>query len=532
MYKLKRIISYIFLFISSFFIFKFNVFAYDQIVIDNLTYYNYLNFYNLEFSDNPIAQKFIGFFKNIDWDLANFIKINRPDSSYLFDNPYIISFNAHYTSNENNEYLFYSTNDNIYALEFSVCTFESDFKGLEYTFDTYNLKIKRVSNSDNCKYSEKFRLYYHSDTDLFTINDYYIGVGSFNWSNFEFGRAISQVFGAVFQTNFMISPNMNVLNGPVMLIGSKLLNEQDFKSIENRTFLGSNWFIEHLFLGGGNVLYSGYSYFTGLFNYGIPYTSDYDTFYIDGLTSCILKPMQPYYDNLNIVKTNNYDRLFFKYDNPSLSQISDELNIFKFHDKSDISSYFKEEDLDIDVIYTFKNSNNVNSVSSDLFTYSYPDDIEVIRLNFSYNKYRAGNALIGYYNKNYFNKVCFPTLSTSEASIYDSFSGDTWFFNVGGIEQNQSILDVILDAIGNFLDLIIESLISIKNAFSKLLNSLLSLLTYLFDMVGNILQFNVIFSFVGSVLVSFFGAMPNSVNIFFQVIFYLSILAIILKILL
>lgn len=340
-----KIFKRLFLFISCLFI-SFNVYALDDVnlSLDNLSYGNYLNMYNLQFDQRDIAQRYYNFLINTDlhayiFGHFDFTTKCYSDCFYSYYESYNYFISIHgLNAPENNEY------DLSEGINFSLYVQKN---GGQFSTNSY---IRVVGDSTNLylKASDyymtfKFNLLIDDDGVInLSIKSKYQLSNSNPIVNITLDNPI-QFLTAFYQSNFVLNYfNADVLNLKTRNIYFNNIHFYDslttYYTSSDYEYLGYKYFDSKPVFGTGVPLYPGIAYFQNSFKYGPPYTDDYNYFIFNNSKKCYLAPTQKLLDNYDNYHTNGYDKLWL------ISEFNDgyypSLITFSISDTSYLSSSY------------------------------------------------------------------------------------------------------------------------------------------------------------------------------------------------
>ncbi len=520
-------------FASFFFI---NVNAVTEVALDNLSYADYLNIYNLQFDEREIAQKYYNFltttnlhdflFANVDnFGLSGQMNPQNFYFDYVNDS-YFISLLGLSTDGNNHYNLSNGIPFNIY-LSFS--------DGKSAAFNSYlsnSGTIFRLYVSPGYKYRYfPFILYLDSDNN-FKIKTRsslrYDNVLSDNIIDLKLQNPI-QFLGAFYQSSFIVNYKDNVANVPVGFTSFHFYNDLNkYYTSKDVKYLGHEYFDNNVYFGAGVPLYPAYSIFTNSFEFGEPYTSDFNHMYF-GNQECYFAPTQKLLNDYDNLHSSGEDNLWFTF-NDSMFVLGDSgLNPL---DKSLSFSYFSVSDLkifnsnysyvgDTDFIKKYDVRLNIKDYSNGKFFKLSP---ELINLNsiLRFSAGDSGHTLSIYYKKDLWNYTCATgsneftlelsdgsTLTGKNSSLSDSSSNN--FFT--------SFINSISDFLGSALSYFIR-FVSSLTGFAKIV---IDCFVKLFEIFGSF------FIFVGSSISLMFGCFPDVVVETFKIILIFTSLIVVFK---
>lgn len=542
MKKVKNYILAIIIVFTSFFVSIKGVSGTTQFTINNATYLNYLNFYNLEFSDNVIAQKYFQFFEMINWDLADIIRhqdsyISERMNNYLwyisFDRPVTYIHHRYYDSDDNNNYNFYlEDNNGIYNLGFTFNFYnypDSLDSKFYYNFDMLDLRFTLNSFKEWF-----FTIEYNSNTDSFSV---YRPSGSGDDTKnkiHSLGYSFSQAFGAFYQSNFYLQHNEDSASIPIEIYGSSLYpNFSDtLKSREERSFIGSEYFSNNLMMGAGEPWYPAYTYITGKKEFGEPYTNDYSKIYVYGNSQCVFTPKDELINDYANIHSNKTEKFYMKPIIPYQTKDNDFMLLFTFDNMEKVSDVIILSDEEI-TDAPYKRFSQLSLANKDGRTFT-PllddrDDVVLVRLSYTPGSGNAGQTL--FYNHNYWEGEC--SLLGQDINYTDEH-GNPISVLPGGVEDNRDKpwYEPIGDAIVSIVEFFVDSITVISDLFSRLGSSIKNFGGRITSAISHIGTLFSPISFIGANITLFFDSIPPIVLNTFIAIFSISGLAIIIKILL
>lgn len=520
-------------FASFFFI---NVNAVTEVALDNLSYADYLNIYNLQFDEREIAQRYYNFLTTTN--LHDFLFANV-DKFYLWyqDNPapfyydyvnvpYFISLKG-LSTDGNNHY------DLSNGIPFNIYLSVSDGKSVD--FDSYLSNSGTIFSlvvSPGYKYRYfPFILYLDSDNN-FNIKSR----ASYSYDNVLKDNIIDlklqnpiQFLGAFYQSSFTVNYKDNVANVPVGFTSFHFYNDLNkYYTSKDVKYLGYEYFDNNVYFGAGVPLYPAYSIFTNSFEFGEPYTSDFNHMYF-GNQECYFAPTQKLLNDYDNLHSSGEDNLWFTF-NDSMFVLGDSgLNPL---DKYLSFSYFSVSDLkifnsnysyvgDTDFIKKYDVRLNIKDYSNGKFFKLSP---ELINLNsiLRFSAGDSGHTLSIYYKKDLWNYTCATgsneftlelsdgsTLTGKNSSLSDS-SSDNFF---------TSFINSISDFLGSALSYFIR-FVSSLTGFAKIV---IDCFVKLFEIFGSF------FIFVGSSISLMFGCFPDLVVETFKIILIFTSLIVVFK---
>jgi len=506
MYKPKKIVLPLFLFIMfiSFFILSFQVFAVELRPVDNISYYRAFNFYTLQFSNDNQNKYLFNFFKSINFDIKQYL-LDNSDLSPQVINDGVISFNDYYpvTSYYNN-YDLYSGGDG-WGVNFRIYnpTFTSfEFKNGSYQFNS--------GTSTIATYTHTCRIY--SDSPLFDTMKVRcdLGSGTESLSGFNHVNLLSIYYQA---SNELFNPPSQA-SSPVGVPGISFpfTHPGEIFTSEQYQFLGYEYFDNNLFFGGGNPLYSGYSYFTNTFEYGPPFTNDYERLYLYGNTKCAI---QPKFDPQSFVP-GNY-QFFIKPIDPAQVRSVDfyQFIIYKDIYSAPLNQDFRDSSSQSDAVL-FKSALSKNMFS---FNAEFKSVNNIMRIQISYNMLESGRGVNFYYNKTIFTSNC--SLSGND-SIGRDENGNDISFLFGEVITNQPWYQDVLDLIMSFFSFLWDIILFIINLFNILISSFKTLGKYILDALSYLASLASFFSLIGTSIGYLFSVVPAQVYLAFITILTLS----------
>lgn len=523
-------INYLFVVILSFFLYNFSVNAVEQKAVNTLPYYNFLNFYNLQYSKNPISNKFYNYLDSINFNIYELLYNEDPIISFstnfntfstrsiISNSDYLISFDCGYISNSDSiDYLFSSN-----SLCFNLYTFPDNIsQNLEYSDSQYSLLFKGKNIS---KFS--YSIHYNSSTDTFDLSYSKDTYQDFNNLTFSLGSSssISQFFGAYYQSSFgPIGFDSDTLQTPVG-VSSILINGRYYTSSDYK-YLGYDFFDNNLVFGSGQPLYPAYSYFTNDFPYGPPYTEDFNKSYLYGNYVMVLKPTSALLNDFDNIHSLGLDKIYFKYTDPLLSSSSDFIYSVVYNDAQGLANSFDTKECSNCKKYNpYSLGNDFLKLSLDINSI---DNYILFRL--SNNFLRAGNSMIIYYPNKYFTLSTSLVVNSSNMTIKDEFGNDLDISVGDFIDSDVPWYQSIFDSLGSFLSFLLEIFANLSRLFKSLYSSISDLFVYIGDSFSILSGFNQFFIFIGSTISLFFNSMPILVQNSLFVIFIITGLIIVFK---
>lgn len=527
----------IMVFASFFFV---NVNAVTEIALDNLSYANYLNIYNLQFDDREIAQKYYNFLTTTnlhDFLFANLEKFKldkistSSDINYIdfseIDNPYFISLLG-LSANDN----LYDLSDGIYFklyLPFDRIKFDSGV----FTRWSYISASGTVFNLHFNFYDDisvnKLRLFLDND-GVFKIEPVSLRSKIRSASPIDFSTQNPiQFLGAFYQSNFTLNYKDNTANVPVGFTSFHFYNDfNKYYTSKDVKYFRYEYFDNNVYFGAGVPLYPAYSIFTNSFEFGEPYTSDFNHMYF-GNQECYFAPTQKLLNDYDNLHSSGEDNLWFTF-NDSMFVLGDSgLNPL---DKYLSFSYFSVSDLkifnsnysyvgDTDFIKKYDVRLNIKDYSNGNFFKLSP---ELINLNsiLRFSAGDSGHTLSIYYKKDLWNYTCATgsnefslelsdgsILTGKNSSLSDS-SSDNFF---------TSFINSISDFLGSALSYFIR-FVSSLTGFAKIV---IDCFVKLFEIFGSF------FIFVGSSISLMFGCFPDVVVETFKIILIFTSLIVVFK---
>lgn len=454
------------IFISCLFI-VLNVYADDvNVSLNDLSYGNYLNMYNLQYDDREIAQRYYKFL--MEHNLLDYVTGHFTEGTCYSDcwfssygsgqYDYVISILG-LNAPENNEYdLSSGINFNIYVNYRSPG--DSDWSSYKDNFIKYSY-IKTVGDSTRLliKASSYYRIFkfnlFIDDDNNATISKIHSfqGYSTNSIVDITLDNPI-QFLTAFYQSNFVLnysgssSSNRNVYFNNIHFYDSL----DTYYTSSDYEYLGYKYFDKKPVYGSGVPLYPGIAYFTNSFKYGSPYTNDYDSIIYNNNQKCYFSPTQSLINNYDNYHTNGYDKFWLISQDLSDGSLFPDLTAFSISDTSYLSSsYTYTIDNNIIKKYTYS-SLKVN----DEFAFILP---ELIDLNSIYilDSLSTDIDLSIYFRKDLWNYTCVTagnyfsltmsdgsTLTGSSSSIIDNTISDSGRNLLNFIIPNESQLNELL----------------------------------------------------------------------------------------
>lgn len=518
----------IMVFASFFFV---NVNAVTEVALDNLSYADYLNIYNLQFDDREIAQKYYNFltttnlhdflFANVD-NFGLSVQLNPQNFYYDYVNDsYFISLLGLSTDGNNHYNLSNGIPFNIY-LSFS--------DGKSVDFDSYlsnSGTIFRLYVSPGYKYRYfPFTLYLDSDNNFkikTRTSNRFDNVYSDNIIDLKLQNPI-QFLGAFYQSSFTVNYKDNVANVPVGFTSFHFYNDLNkYYTSKDAKYLGYDYFDNNVYFGAGVPLYPAYSIFTNSFEFGDPYTSGFNHIYF-GNNQCYFAPTQKLLNDYDNLHSSGEDSLWFTYTDRKAS--------FDWFNYSSTISYFSISDLGIfDSNYSYVSDTDSIKKYNFVLDYSKYSNGKFLKLSpnlinlnsiirFSVDNY--DQQFVIYYKKDLWNYTCATgsneftlelsdgsTLTGKNSSLSDS-SSDNFF---------TSFINSISDFLGSALSYFIR-FVSSLTGFAKIV---IDCFVKLFEIFGSF------FIFVGSSISLMFGCFPDVVVETFKIILIFTSLIVVFK---
>lgn len=526
------------IFILSFLFCIKNTYAVQQMTFNNTAYNNYFNFHSLEFSNNAINKRYYQYFKNIDFNIYD----NLPnEAKILLENKkWFISFSSFYNSLSTFEYDLSSTDTtkypNGYGLDFYIIYIDNQVFDDNKPFIEYNNEQIHLKNIYDPKHNTykfiKLGLSYDPVSDIFSyyqniyynLGQYYFYIQDLSSYDLKYkyknlGSLNADIFTSVFyQSNFYINYEDNELSIPFSADLINLNQSGLYQRYSDRPFLGGDTLSNMLLLGDGQPLYAGYDYFTGNFNYGKPYTNDYDRVYLYGNTNCYLKANNDYFNS-----TESEKILYVKYSN-ILSSSTDKLFIARYNNIADFNEFVNYDDPPSNVLVKSYDTSTLLSKKDFIKPYiPLTDNDDILEFAMSRNNLNMSNSLVIYYNKNIYQYSCIVDDNTDEVAFID---GSTY------IKGDRVGSNSIVDKLNNIYTFLLNMFNQIKTLFSKIANGFITLGGYIQGIFEDLLTFTSSFTFIGASITLFFSQMPVIFIAFFTIAFTITILGIIIKVIL
>lgn len=507
------------------FLFSFNVFAVENHPVNNLSYGNYLNLYNLQYDDREIAQRYFNFLKDNSLHDIIFGNINsygceypKPClEKYMYDLDYFISLFGLSTDSENH----YNLSNGINFMLFLDPNSDYDFGKKFFNNGTfYNLKIsakthyyynfKLIVNEDGTySITQGHSTYNSSQTDIFDI--------SYQKSD------VLNLLSAFYESNFYID---STGVSPFGFHGIQFYGDSNIYIDSSYQYIGRNYFDNNLYFGAGTPLYPGRSYFTNTFDYGVPFTSDFSNVYVSYLSQCFFAPTSKFLNEYSPNSDNDNLNLYFKSLYPTYKDdFRGNIRSIVFYDSSYIShssikslvdSGFAEiTDLDVSLGLV---SYLPNLLSQDSILYL---KYESTVINSSYD------SLAIYYNPLYWNLNC-QANGAGDFTI-KNYDGEDITINPNFVDDTDKSFKWY-DLLEKVLSSIYDSIVFIGDLMSSLIDLFGRFLSYVWDAITDLLSlFSNFFGFIGAVITLFYLCMPPVVVSTLNIIFVISGLILIIK---
>lgn len=521
--------------LSSFFFI--NVSAVTEVALDNLSYANYLNIYNLQYDERDIAQKYYNFL--INTNLHDFIFANLNEFKLDYDSRAGYDLYFDYNTEVNNPYfislLGLSANDNLYDLSNGInLNLYLPYK--RTGFDDGIFTNFSYLNSSGTIFNLHLQAY--DSVALSTLNLYLDNDGVFRIKRVLMRKLVTsdiidltlqnpiQFLGAFYQSNFTINYKKDTANVPLGFTSFHFYNDLNtYYSSKDFKYLSYNYFDRNVYFGSGVPLYPAYSIFSNSFEFGEPYTSDFNHLYF-GNQECYFAPTSKLLNDYDSIHDLGYDNLWFTFNN---NMISFGDNLFNKHFSF---SYFSISDLNIlntgysysgdtDFVKKFDLSLKIDDYSNGKFYQLSP---YLINLN-SILRFSAGDSnhsLTIYYKKDLWNYTCATGSNDFTLALPD---GSNFTGNNGSLNDisSDNIFTPIIDSLIDFLGSVFSYLSNFISSFSNLSKIVIDCFIDLFNIFGSF------FVLVGNSISIMFGCFPDVVVDTFKIILIFTSLIVVFK---
>lgn len=519
---------------SSFFFI--NVNAVTEVALDNLSYANYLNIYNLQYDDRDIAQKYYNFLINTnlhDFIFANLKEFKLDSDSAPGYNQYI-----NYNQEVNNPYfislLGLSATNNLYDLSNGI------YLNLYLPFSRTGFNegiFTNFSYLDSSGTIFNLHLQAYDTVALFKLNLYLDDDGSFKikpviMRDYVHSVIIDltlqnpiQFLGAFYQSSFTLNYKDNTANVPVGFTSFHFYNDlNNYYTSKDFKYLAYNYFDHNVYFGAGVPLYPAYSIFSNSFEFGDPYTSDFNHLYF-GNQECYFAPTSKLLNDYDSIHNSGDDNLWFTFNDNmvSIDNLFSKRFSFSYFSISDLnilnSSYSYSGDTDF--IKKFDVSLKIDVYSNGKF---YKLSPYLINLN-SILRFSAGDSnhsLSIYYKKDLWNYTC---ATGSNEFTLDLGDGSNFTGNNGSLTDSSSdnVLTSLIDSVGNFFGSFLSYFINFISSLSGLAKLVIDCFVSLFNIFGSF------FIFVGNSIFIMFSCFPSVVVETFKIIIIFTSLIVVFK---
>ena len=520
--------KFIFIITMTSFLFSFNVFAVENHPVNNLSYGNYLNLYNLQYDDREISQRYFNFLKDNslhDIIFGNIESYNCEYPSYcltrhMYDSSYFIRLFGRSTDDNNHYNL-----DN--GIGFQIVVDTSDDRDLSKSLSNngtfYTLDVSSTSDYGFVYYN--FTLIVNED------NSYSVNFTGSNrrrsgetFLDLTLHRSdLVQFLSAFYESNFYFD---STGVSPFAFQGIQFYGDSNIYTDSSYQYLGRYYFDNNLYFGAGTPLYPGRSYFTNTFDYGVPFTSDFSNVYVSYLSQCFFAPTSKFLNEYSPNSDNDNLNLYFKSLYPTYKDdFRGNIRSIVFYDSSYIShssikslvdSGFAEiTDLDVSLGLV---SYLPNLLSQDSILYL---KYESTVINSSYD------SLAIYYNPLYWNLNC-QANGAGDFTI-KNYDGEDITINPNFVDDTDksfkwyNLLEKVLSSI-------YDSIVFIGDLMSSLIELFGRFLSYVWDAITDLLSlFSNFFGFIGAAFTLFYLCMPPVVVSTLNIIFVISGLILIIK---